>query len=83
MKKMLNLFSMFMTVSLLLSACARANTLPEPGDTDNTGPTGKLIEYKFTSGLENGQMQFVGVGGDIDGQVNPPLSANTGDTFSV
>jgi nitrite reductase (NO-forming) len=83
MKKMLKLFSMIMAASLLVSACARADTLPEPGEPDNTENTGKLIEYEFTSRLENGQMHFIGVGGDIDGQANPTLSANTGDTLRI
>jgi nitrite reductase (NO-forming) len=83
MKISFKLFSLVIAIAVLISACARANTVPEPGETDNTESTGKLIEYEFTSRLENGQMQFVGVGRDIDGQVNPPLRANTGDTLRV
>ena len=81
------LLSFLMALSLLLAGCASANTLPEPGSGSEAGgeasDTGQLIEYAFTSRLENGQMQFVGDGGAIDGKVNPPLTANVGDTVRV
>jgi nitrite reductase (NO-forming) len=71
-----------MAFSLLLSACAGANAIPEAAE-DSPATTGKLVEYAFTSRLENGQMQFVGEGGSIDGKVNPTLTANVGDTLRV
>ncbi len=45
--------------------------------------TGETVEYTLESALANGQMIFVGKGGDIDGQTNPDLKANVGDTVKV
>lgn len=40
-------------------------------------------EYTLKSTLVDGKMVFVGVGGTIDGRVNPDLTANTGDLLRV
>ena len=45
--------------------------------------TGKTIQYTLESGLADGKMVFVGKGGAIDGQTNPDLRANVGDTVKV
>ncbi|MCC6801791.1 MAG: nitrite reductase, copper-containing [Anaerolineae bacterium] len=44
----------------------------------------KTVEYtlKTVIGLTP-PMAFIGVGGDIDGVINPPLSANVGDTVRI
>lgn len=84
MKISFKLFGLLLAVAVLISACAPANAIPEPGDEDiTTVNAGKVIEYALTSRLENGQMQYVGDGGDIDGEVNPTLTASTGDTVRV
>jgi nitrite reductase (NO-forming) len=44
---------------------------------------GKTVEYTLESGLADGKMVFVGKGGTIDGQTNPDLRANVGDTVKV
>ena len=45
--------------------------------------TGKTVEYTLELGLADGKMVFVGKGGAIDGQTNPDLRANVGDTVKV
>ncbi len=45
--------------------------------------TGATVEYTLETGLEDGKMIFTGKGGDIDGQVNPDLKANVGETVKV
>jgi nitrite reductase (NO-forming) len=44
---------------------------------------GETVEYTLESALADGKMIFVGKGGDIDGQTNPDLTANAGDTVKV
>ncbi|MCC7207435.1 MAG: nitrite reductase, copper-containing [Anaerolineae bacterium] len=45
---------------------------------------GALVEYTLKTGFgQNPQNFFVGVGGDIDGQVNPTLTADVGDTVRI
>jgi nitrite reductase (NO-forming) len=84
MKNSLRDLCLLIISTLLLAACASANAVPETGsEEDSPVGTGNVIEYAFISRLENGQMQFVGDGGSIDGQINPPLSAEVGDTVRV
>jgi nitrite reductase (NO-forming) len=45
--------------------------------------TGGTVEYTLESALADGKMVFIGKGGDIDGQTNPDLTANAGDTIKV
>jgi len=45
--------------------------------------TGVTVEYILETGLADGKMIFTGKGGDIDGKINPDLSANVGDTVKV
>jgi nitrite reductase (NO-forming) len=56
-------------LTLLLSACG--------------GAAEKKVSYSLKSNLLGGKMVLVGVGGNIDGVVNPTLSANVGDTVEI
>src|SRR5512141_144841 len=82
MKNTLKLLSLLMAAAVLLSACANANANAAQEASSGTGP-GKVVEYALTSTMTDGRMVFVGVGGGIDGVVNPTLSANVGDTIKV
>jgi nitrite reductase (NO-forming) len=46
---------------------------------------GKTVEYTLKTSLNTGNpaMAFVGVGGSIEGQINPTLNAQTGDTLVI
>ncbi len=52
-------------------------------ETAGAQATGVTVEYTLESGLADGKMVFVGKGGEIDGQTNPDLKANLGDTVKV
>lgn len=41
------------------------------------------VSYRLTTGLAEGKMVFIGVGGDIDGIVNPTLVAEPGDVVQL
>jgi nitrite reductase (NO-forming) len=56
----------------LLAACGTQST-PEAGERG----------YTLTTGVKDGQLVFIGVGGDIDGVSNPVLHAEPGDTVTV
>ena len=44
----------------------------------------QVVEYTLRTVLgQTPPMAFIGVGGDIDGQINPTLTANVGDTVRV
>ncbi|RPJ19699.1 MAG: nitrite reductase, copper-containing [Chloroflexi bacterium] len=80
MKNTFKLMSLLMAISVLLSACASANASAAESQSNSTG---KVIEYTLTTGMADGKMAFLGVGGGIDGVVNPALSANVGDTLKI
>lgn len=48
-----------------------------------TQSTGVTVEYTLESALADGRMVFIGKGGEIDGETNPDLKANAGDTVKV
>jgi nitrite reductase (NO-forming) len=45
--------------------------------------TGTIVEYTLESALADGKMVFIGKGVDIEGQTNPDLTADIGDTVKV
>jgi nitrite reductase (NO-forming) len=49
----------------------------------SSSSTGVVVEYALESNLADGKMVFIGKGGEIDGQVNPDLKANVGDTVKI
>ncbi len=51
---------------------------------DMSAQQGKTVEYTLKTILgQNPPMAFIGVGGSIDGQINPHLTANVGDTVKI
>jgi nitrite reductase (NO-forming) len=59
-----------------------------PGQGTAPGPSSTLRMYApavFTlrSGIAQGRMVFIGVGGDINGQVNPTLMVHEGETVQI
>ncbi len=74
MKKSLKLLSLFTVAVILISACASAA---------RNADAGRMVEYSLTTGMADGKMAFIGVGGGIDGVTNPALSANVGDTLKL
>jgi nitrite reductase (NO-forming) len=82
MKNLSKLFVVLVAISVLLSACggsAKSETIAA----DLALPEGKVVEYTLITSMMDGQMGFMGVGGGIDGVMNPTLSANVGDTVRV
>jgi len=55
----------------------------QSAETKDVQATGVTVEYTLESALADGKMVFLGKGGDIDGQANPDLRANAGDTVKV
>lgn len=82
MKKLFNLFSLLMAITILLSACS-GSTHTQTETTTSDPVTGEVVEYSLMTNMVDGQMAFFGVGGDIDGMKNPTLSANVGDLVKV
>ena len=86
MNKLYKLFMLLMISTLWLSACSGGNAIPAESSSDNQVSdisVGHVIEYTLESAMTDGKMVFTGVGGDIDGLVNPTLTANFGDTVRV
>ena len=80
-KKLHLLLPLFIIGVLLLAACsAETPSQSEPGVPD----AGVVdVQYTLKTASEGGRYWFIGVGGDIDGQVNPDLQASVGDTVAI
>ena len=83
-------------VILTLAACGGQNPPVEATPQGSTGassqpierasqpaPVAANVEYTLLTGGGTGQLVFVGVGGDIDGKVNPTLVADPGDVVKI
>ena len=74
MKISFKLFGLLIAIAVLISAC---------GSAQQDASAGKTEEYTLTTGLVDGNMSFIGVGGGTDGVSNPTLSAHVGDTVKI
>lgn len=68
----------FMALLIVLFALAISGCEVQPDK-----PPAVDSEYTLKSGLVEGKMVFVGVGGAIDGHINPDLTANAGDLLRI
>ena len=73
-----HLLILLLASALLLAACSPA--APEESSIE----TGQAdISYTLKTASEGSRLVFIGVGGEIDGQVNPDLQASVGDTVAI
>ncbi len=70
MKNQLKLSSIILLFALLIAACSQANRQNK-------------VSYSLKTDLQDGQMVFIGQGGDIEGVVNPTLKASVGDIVVI
>jgi nitrite reductase (NO-forming) len=70
MKQQLKSFSILLLAALLITACGQGNK------------QGK-VSYALKTDMRDGKMVFVGVGGQIDGMINPTLKAKVGDIVTI
>jgi nitrite reductase (NO-forming) len=75
MKVSYKLLGLLLAVIVLATACSSA--------AKSESSAGNVVEYSLSTGMIDGQMAFVGVGGGIDGVTNPTLSAHVGDTVKL
>jgi len=55
----------------------------DPSAGGDTAAKQATVEYTLVTGGGTGQLVFVGVGGEIDGAVNPTLTARPGDVVKI
>jgi nitrite reductase (NO-forming) len=89
------LITLAIALMLLISACApqsqnavhsvAADTAgqdtPVKNNPTNLGQAN--VKYSLKTAIADGKMVFIGVGGDIDGKVNPNLKAAKGDVIEI
>jgi nitrite reductase (NO-forming) len=71
MKATAKLITLILLMAVILTACG------------GTAKEQKIVSYRLATNLIDGKMVFVGVGGDIDGMINPTLKASVGDTVEI
>src|SRR4030067_539266 len=76
-------------IALALAACAPAPTpnptpvFSPPTAAPTAGEMEPTVRYTLVTGGGTGKLNFVGRGGDIDGQPNPTLTAQPGDVVEI
>lgn len=67
------------------AAAAPSTAVPQPPQGASSANSGYLLDAKYTlrSGIAEGRMVFIGVGGAIDGKVNPILTAAEGQVVEL
>ncbi|MDR3560216.1 MAG: copper-containing nitrite reductase [Negativicutes bacterium] len=89
MKAMTIAIVVLLLAALGLSACSAGPAGPAAGpamaNMSNSNSAGQPATVSFTlkTGMADGKMAFTGVGGKIDGMVNPTLQVNPGDTVAI
>ncbi len=79
-----HLLILFLAVALVLAACSPAAPVEsEPVVSEPEAAVQSDVSYTLKTATEGSQYLFIGVGGEIDGQVNPELQANVGDTVVI
>lgn len=73
-----HLLILLLAATLLLAACSPAVSEESAALTDPAD-----ISYTLKTASEGSRLVFIGVGGEIDGQVNPDLQASVGDTVAI
>jgi nitrite reductase (NO-forming) len=71
----------FIILAIGLNACSAIPGI-NMAQTSDTAMAATL-RYTLKTGMGEGKMIFTGVGGEIDGKVNPDLHAQPGDTISI
>ena len=74
MKTPSKVLSLFLVLAVLATGCSSAG---------KDEIASNVVEYTLTTGMINGQMVFIGVGGGIDRVTNPTLSAYVGDVVRI
>ncbi|MDX1450758.1 MAG: multicopper oxidase domain-containing protein, partial [Acidimicrobiia bacterium] len=70
-------FATTLPLAIVLSLLLPLFALAQPAD---YAPD---VSYTLTTGLADGKMAFIGIGGTIDGVVNPALGAEPGDVVQI
>ena len=85
MKRSLLAISLTLAILLGLGLTVTAGLSLAQSDAPAGEPAAKqaTVEYTLVTGGGTGQLVFVGVGGEIDGVVNPTLTARPGDVVKI
>ncbi len=77
--------SLIVASGMILTAATGLSLAETPDTARDAGARSAnvTVEYTLTTGGGTGQLVFVGVGGEIDGEINPTLRANPGDVVKI
>jgi nitrite reductase (NO-forming) len=75
-------FHVLLVIAGLMLACAQTPAVHAKGEA-TLGPSHRPVVYTLRSGIAEGRMVFLGVGGGIDGEVNPELVFHQGESAQI
>ncbi|HEY5983794.1 MAG TPA: copper-containing nitrite reductase [Anaerolineales bacterium] len=70
MRRHVRLVALILLVAVLIAACGQA------------APSNR-VTYSLKTGMDGGRMVYIGMGGNIEGVINPHLQANVGDIITL
>lgn len=78
----------FILVILAVAGCnpaqAVAETTEQPVEfTAVPQPASERVEFTLKTAAQDGRLLYIGVGGQIDGQINPNLEVTAGDVVTI
>ena len=70
-------------LALMMVSCSQSPAKARQDEQPTTSPVEVTVEFSLITAAKDGRLLFIGVGGDIDGVVNPDLNVLVGDIVRV
>lgn len=83
MKNNRNLFLIWIGLLLCLGGCVTQPPETTPQAQSLEATPSKATQAALRTGMLDGKMVYIGVGGEIDGQVNPDLTVSEGTALEI
>jgi nitrite reductase (NO-forming) len=79
----LNILLAMTIIALAMAGCGQSSAVAGQGEKAALTAEDVTVEFTLVTAAKEGRLLFIGVGGDIDGVVNPDLEVVVGDIVRV
>lgn len=83
MKTIYHIKLLLLLLVLTIAGCTTQSSASTPQEKVMKANQSPQVEFILRTAIEGGSMAYIGVGGDIDGLINPKLSAKVGNTVRI